>query len=61
MASLDLYLIQPTRYDDDGYPLQWLLSLIPSNSLACVAGIAPGPFSSLNFESRFGIPESENV
>ena len=39
MASLDLYLIKPTRYDDDGYPVQWWRSLIPSNSLAAVAGL----------------------
>jgi hypothetical protein len=39
VASLDLYLIKPTRYDDDGYPVQWLRSLVPSNSLACVAGL----------------------
>jgi radical SAM family protein len=34
-----IYLIKPTRYHDDGYPLQWWRSLIPSNSLACLAGI----------------------
>ena len=34
-----LFLIKPTRYDDDGYPLQWRLSQVPSNSLACVAGL----------------------
>jgi pyruvate-formate lyase-activating enzyme len=34
-----LFLIKPTRYDEDGYPVQWLRSIIPSNSLACVAGI----------------------
>ena len=39
MESLDLWLIKPTRYDDDGYPLQWWRSLIPSNSLASVAGL----------------------
>ena len=39
MSSLELFLIQPTRYDDDGYPLQWVWSLVPSNSLACVAGL----------------------
>src|SRR5271155_1168970 len=39
MASLDLYLIKPTRYDDDGYPVQWWRSLIPSNSLAAAAGL----------------------
>ena len=39
MASFDLFLIKPTRYDDDGYPLQWWRSLVPSNSLASVAGL----------------------
>ena len=39
MSSLEIFLIQPTRYDEDGYPLQWVWSLVPSNSLACVAGI----------------------
>lgn len=40
MPEFDLYLIKPTRYDEDGYPLQWWRSLVPSNSLACVYGIA---------------------
>ena len=39
MEPLDLYLIKPTRYDEDGYPVQWWRSLIPSNSLACVAAL----------------------
>jgi uncharacterized radical SAM superfamily protein len=39
MTSFDIYLIKPTRYDDDGYPLQWWRSIVPSNSLACIAGI----------------------
>ncbi len=38
-AGVDLYLIKPTRYDSDGYPLQWMWSLVPSNSLASVAGL----------------------
>ena len=38
--TLDLYLIRPTRYDEDGYPVQWWRTIIPSNSLACVNGIA---------------------
>jgi hypothetical protein len=33
-------MIKPTHYDDDGYPIQWLKSTIPSNSLACVYGLA---------------------
>ncbi len=39
MDQTALYLIKPTRYDDDGYPVQWWRSLIPSNSLACVAAL----------------------
>ena len=34
-----IYLIQPTHYDDDGYPLQWHRTIVPSNSLACLNGI----------------------
>jgi hypothetical protein len=33
-------MIRPTHYDDDGYPIQWFLSLIPSNTLACMNGLA---------------------
>jgi Radical SAM superfamily len=35
-----LVLIKPTHYDDDGYPIQWLRSAIPSNTLACLNGLA---------------------
>lgn len=35
-----LILIKPTHYDDDGYPIQWLRSAIPSNTLACIYGLA---------------------
>jgi hypothetical protein len=38
-TTFDVYLIKPTRYDDDGYPIQWMRPLFPSNSLACLAGI----------------------
>ncbi len=33
-------MIKPSRYDDEGYPVQWLRSLIPSNSLASVNSLA---------------------
>src|SRR5258707_309323 len=33
-------LIKPSHYDDDGYVIQWWRSWIPSNSLACLYGIA---------------------
>src|SRR6185436_10678754 len=35
-----LVLVKPTHYCDDGYPIQWVRTAIPSNSLACMFGIA---------------------
>jgi radical SAM superfamily enzyme YgiQ (UPF0313 family) len=35
-----LFLIKPSHYDDDGYVIQWMRSALPSNSLACLYGIA---------------------
>lgn len=35
-----LIMIKPTHYDDDGYPIQWLTSAIPSNTLAVLNGLA---------------------
>jgi radical SAM superfamily enzyme YgiQ (UPF0313 family) len=35
-----LVLIKPSHYDDDGYVIRWWRTLIPSNSLAAVYGIA---------------------
>ena len=35
-----LFLIKPSHYDDDGYVIQWMKSALPSNSLACLYGIA---------------------
>jgi len=29
-------MIKPSHYDDDGYPIQWFRSAIPSNTLACL-------------------------
>src|SRR2546423_4840577 len=33
-------MIKPTHYDDDGYPIQWVRSAIPSNTLACLNSLA---------------------
>lgn len=38
--SFSLVLIKPSHYDDDGYVIQWFRSAIPSNSLACLYGLA---------------------
>ncbi|MSR59572.1 MAG: radical SAM protein [Planctomycetaceae bacterium] len=35
-----LEIIKPSHYDDDGYVIQWVRSFIPSNSLACLIGLA---------------------
>ena len=35
-------MIKPTHYDDDGYPIQWIRSAVPSNTLACLNGLAEG-------------------
>jgi hypothetical protein len=37
---LNLVMIKPTHYDDDGYPIRWVRSAIPSNTLACLNGLA---------------------
>src|ERR1700682_857372 len=35
-----LVLVKPSHYDDDGYVIRWWRTLIPSNSLASVYGLA---------------------
>ena len=35
-----LVLVKPSHYDEDGYVIQWFRSAIPSNSLACLYGLA---------------------
>ena len=37
--TFHLILIKPTHYDDDGYPITWLRSHIPSNTLAALYGL----------------------
>ena len=38
--NFQLVLIKPSHYDDDGYVIRWWRTIIPSNSLAAVYGIA---------------------
>src|SRR5262249_17341166 len=33
-------MIKPSHYDDDGYVIQWALSVMPSNTLATLYGLA---------------------
>jgi len=39
-GTFEFVMIKPSHYDDDGYPIVWWRTLIPSNSLAAVNGIA---------------------
>src|SRR5262245_23200983 len=39
-ACFHFVMIKPSHYDDDGYPIQWFRSAIPSNTLACLNGLA---------------------
>ncbi|MDJ0629392.1 MAG: radical SAM protein [Rhodobacter sp.] len=34
-----IVMIKPTHYDADGYPIQWLRSVMPSNTLASINGL----------------------
>jgi hypothetical protein len=40
MNILTRFLITSTHYDDRGYPIRWHRSIIPSNILATVNGLA---------------------
>jgi len=37
--TLNLYLIKPSQYDDEGYVVRHWRGVLPSNTLACLAGL----------------------
>ena len=39
LKKLNLYLIKPTQYDDEGYIVRHWRGVLPSNTLACLAGL----------------------
>jgi radical SAM superfamily enzyme YgiQ (UPF0313 family) len=39
LKKIHLYLIKPTQYDDDGYVVRHWRGVLPSNTLACLAGL----------------------
>ena len=39
LKKLQLYLIKPTQYDDEGYVVRHWRGVLPSNTLACLAGL----------------------
>jgi hypothetical protein len=38
-TSFTVVMIKPSHYDDDGYPITWHRSIIPSNTLAALYGL----------------------
>jgi radical SAM superfamily enzyme YgiQ (UPF0313 family) len=40
LKRLHLYLIKPSQYDDDGYVVRHWRGVLPSNTLACLAGLS---------------------
>lgn len=39
LKKLHVYLIKPSQYDDDGYVVRHWRGVLPSNTLACLAGL----------------------
>ena len=39
-STFHFVLIKPSHYDEDGYVIQWMMSSMPSNSLAAIYGLA---------------------
>ena len=39
-TAFDFIMIKPSHYDDDGYPIVWWRTILPSNSLAALNGLA---------------------
>lgn len=37
--GINLYLIKPSKYDDDGYVIRYWKGVLPSNTLACLFGL----------------------
>lgn len=37
---LELYLIKPSKYDDDGYVIRYWKGVLPSNTLSCLNGLS---------------------
>ena len=38
--EFDFVMIKPSHYDDNGYPIVWWRTILPSNSLAALNGLA---------------------
>lgn len=39
VSELHIFLVRPTKYDDEGYLLRHWRGVLPSNTLACLRGL----------------------
>ena len=50
-----LYLIKPSQYDDDGYVVRHWRGVLPSNTLACLAGLTEDAIAQKHLAERYKI------
>jgi len=48
--QVNLYLIKPSNYDDDGYVVRYFRGVLPSNTLFCLAGLTESACKSQRLE-----------
>jgi radical SAM superfamily enzyme YgiQ (UPF0313 family) len=53
--TIHLYLIKPSQYDDDGYVVRHWRGVLPSNTLACLAGLTEEAIKQNNLSNFYNI------
>jgi len=53
--TIHLYLIKPSHYDDDGYVVRHWRGVLPSNTLACLAGLTEEAIRQRNLAPKYKI------
>jgi radical SAM superfamily enzyme YgiQ (UPF0313 family) len=53
--TVHLYLIKPSQYDDDGYVVRHFRGVLPSNTLACLAGLTEDAVKHNNLSELYNI------
>jgi len=53
--TIHLYLIKPSQYDDDGYVVRHWRGVLPSNTLACLAGLTEDAIRHHNLDNFYNI------
>ena len=53
--TIHLYLIKPSQYDDDGYVVRHWRGVLPSNTLACLAGLTEDAIKQQNLSNFYNI------